>query len=475
MSTLNSHNLDQIYNEILSQQKNAKLEINSLANMIMRLPVSDVSIPYTFGIKISFSTALRNYIRTLNSDKLFKSAAWHWISAKPITTLEDILCIQEKCFLDHLSKDEFTKKLKESLNELRRDYKSLENWILKRIALLDYIVDKRSAYFSESYIDLLTNLDIEQKRFCLTVATIAINEKIEKKYNNEIRDKAEKKLLSYLDGILKIAGKTVLSALGKDVETQDDSDINVNLMLPIIVNSESPTFFKEVTNSRYEEIKINAENAEILWGRMTSFRKILLLAFQSSASMNNHAVINDKTSGAAVTDSNLEGLKNNHGKKIGFWVPIDENIPGAPQAFVNKYGSTVIRNDLPEPEDLNNAISKTWLSYINQNIKEPAFISIPCVVSDTEEPNTREKKTIAVLNVDFNPKDEDLIYRGYHELWLINARKMVKPFILLAYHTYILLRILNPDKYKLQIDTGMKIWDEYGGMLDNFFQENKKQ
>ena len=63
--------------------------------------------------------------------------------------------------------------------------------------------------------------------------------------------------------------------------------------------------------------------------------------------------------------------------------------------------------------------------------------------------------------VDLTPKEEQIIFRGYHKQWLNDARDMAKEFIILAYHSYVLLSVLNPDEYKINIKTNMNVWDHY--------------
>lgn len=262
--------------------------------------------------------------------------------------------------------------------------------------------------------------------------------------------------------VVQAAGQSVLSALGKDIGLPDNCAPNVNIMFPIIPSEDYPNFFRNLDEERLTEVKVNTSNAEKLWnlGKASEQNKVLVISHQSALSASAEDSGELGVSDKIETESDLSQLVNNRNKKNGFWCPITENIPGAPEAFCNKTGSTVIRSDLPNPEDCKMEITKLWLEYVQNNLKEPAFISIPCLVPGDGE-GIPQAFPIAILNVDFDPRDRDFIYRGYHKEWLSVARDLAKDFIILAFHYYTLLRTLRPDKYDLDIKTNVGLWDDF--------------
>jgi len=460
---ITSHDLELIQKEI-GQLIEKQGSISAVLNAAINLPLYDVK--YLGSISIPAARTIRDHTRKHYSERLFMAASLEWLNAAPpLKTLDDLPNIQKTCSLDHLSEKVFLNGLRNSLTSIFQQNDKVRNWVLRRVALLDYKIEKHSRTHSMAYSDLRTNLDIEQRKYHYITPLIAFNRHAAPAQAKRLEEQLE----SHINTVLNAAGQAVLSAFGKDIEVEDNCVPKVNIMFPIQVRSENEVnallFHDQITCSRMEELKINDQNARHMWGNSAAhFGNILLLAFQSYSSSPNSGDI-DLPDCACPDDCicHVDGGKliNNLGKKVGFWLPFDKNIPGAPDAFCNKHGGVVIRSDIQPPNSSDSLHKKLWYAYVNNNSKEPAFISIPCIVPDPEDKMPNDKHAIAVLNIDITPTDESIIYRGYHQQWLEDARDMAKDFIIMAYHSYMLLSTINPEKYKLRVYSKIDIWDSY--------------
>ncbi len=160
---LNSHNLDAIQAEIQRIQEDGHwVEINKPCMAVIKLGEGNIPIPGLSWIKIPLISIARNQFRSFNSIKLFEKAAWQWLTAiKPLKKLNDLSSIRKECYLDHLPEGEFLSKLQQTLKSLQRKHSSIESWILRRIALLDFKIDPPLRSHTKEYAVYLMNANVE--------------------------------------------------------------------------------------------------------------------------------------------------------------------------------------------------------------------------------------------------------------------------------------------------------------------------
>lgn len=473
-----SHDIVSIKKELINYRKKDKKREKFLANIpaiyywVVKWPAISIPAPFFGSVKIDLLTTIRNHVRKWYLDELFEPVVMSWIDIETLdkdSATDRFDYLRSRFFLDHLPKEQFIKDLLHKLDEFYHDdqHSLLKNWLQSRIAFLQFFAEPHSTKRSTEYENILINSSILRLRYHHIVATLCCQKS--GKYDALKRD-TERVLLGLMDNALNSAGECVLCGLGKKkLELNNDSTesknnnsekytLDVNLMLPVssdyidIADTSSKTI-DQLKNDFYH-VEINTKNSESIWGDKSNYSTVLKIVKQTAET--------DKQIPSTEINRDDTAARYNENKKEGFWVPLNDELFGAPRAFKNLTGSCVIREDLPDKNHLNDVMNGNWVDFISNYAHDEGFISIPCVVPDTNNYSTNASShTVAVLNVNIHSADEYLMYRGYHPCWNNYACELSRDFIIEAFHYYQLLTMLDPKQYNAIVNTNCVLWNSY--------------
>jgi hypothetical protein len=363
------------------------------------------------GIKVSIPGA--RLLRGVTKAGRYKRAAWQWLNPRtPVLTLKDIPTLMQRSGLGHVSEGDFLKNLLAQCDDVQKNHPPLGRWIARRRSLITFRTEP-PAPFPDKLVDTETSLG--------RVQNVAIMYATAGKLTAEQADTlSESALLAAAQ-----AAQHILSSTNRRCR------FSANLMVPLTLTPSRRTSGFGITALANQ----NHRKATEVWGQLPE----------------------DVTKCLAIVSETTDG------GHMGFWIPLWKTLagyfmPGAANAYHTTYGQTVFKDDLPDLVDLGfkQDLRERWKNYLVQHLRERMFVSVPLRMPSSYG---SEHATVAVLNINSDPDQDDGWIRGYHREWLESVERVTKRFTEIAYYCYGLKSAAFPDQYPA-LDTGSREWNK---------------
>jgi hypothetical protein len=374
-----------------------------------------LDVPY---IKFGLNTLVRVFGR----DYLNRVAAWKWLNPhKPCLCAIDIPRLKKQLGMEDLDESEFVENLKQGCQEILREHPQLGLWIISRIALLDFVTQANVSFAAESANTalLLRHRQVQLVSYLASSAPMG-----------GVAGEAEELAAAALTA----ASQELCLCL-----SSGPCEYNANLMVPIA--------FDDV--ARFFGSASAAARAKAVWSALQPFDKCLVIAAETERAGH-----------------------------LGFWAPLarganDEYLAGAPEAFMSRSSTAVFKDDLPDLAGFPAAVIEAWRRYMKDHFRQDLFISVPFMVP---QPMTVGTKVACILNVNVLSKNEAW-RRANHKEWLNPVVPRVAPFIEIALYATLIRQEAGrrSDSGYIQIDSGMKTWDNLpGARVERLLEEGDK-
>jgi hypothetical protein len=315
--------------------------------------------------------------------------------------------LRTQCKLEKFDVTVFLSRLEKECEEALRTHPALHHWVHQRLSLLSFR-RRPFAGLSETLHDIGTTLD---RQFFECYGMAHSDAEAQLPLARQIVNQA-----------IEAAAQAVCEVLG---HPKHDCRATANLMLPVNVSdNDGPLVYDNPVALK------NRQVAADIWQGENFERCLVVVA---------------------------ETRKAGH---LGFWVPLllspnGDTLPGAPTALLQRHGSAVFKDDLPDLKPFGAALAHRWRAYIEDNLHERLFVSIPFVaIAD----NVLQRDTVAVLNVNAHPPDGHDWNRAYHGEWLDISRKAARPFLQTAMNAMQLIVAVESYRRGARLDVDLGPW-----------------
>jgi hypothetical protein len=346
---------------------------------------------------IPFKLKFGDITKNLFTDRKFEYAAREWLT--PEASLEDLNRIQVKSGLSHIDKISFTKEVASIYKNWIGKHSLIEDWLWKKITLLEYIYDPPSP-LSNELLEASLRLRIIQRELLLGNWQENPHLEVDKLLNQALKSAC-------------LLTNEILNS-GKE-----GCELSANLMIPFENCNEYYSMISEFADeneslSQKEVVQGNWHKARTLWEPCEHTGKILGIVAE---------ILNE-----------TESFR-------GFWVPVirtpetNKPLPGAPDAYLTRVARSIFRDDLPLSllDEFSRDLCDNWQNYMAKSFTADLFVSIPFFL---KEDRYGGQRVYAILNVNARVQDKGEWRRACHETWLRAVRDQVAPLTCEAYLAY---------------------------------------
>lgn len=370
-----------------------------------------VSLPPDEGVSVSgVNLSVRPLAKGLTEGMRRRGAAWMWLRPEePVLGLSDVPDLQRRVGMADMDESAFVGVITAECKQVSRDHPRLAHWVRKRIALLEY---RTTPFFGLS----------DELRF----AAMQLRQLLHRAQGlvySDVRE-ARKHLSDAIQGSLEGAALAAGEVLGAP---PGRCPASASLMVRIRGEAGSP--LPDGLGAGAGDVRARADE---LWRGLP-----------------------DRDRLAVVVETEDAG-------HLGFWIPLagpnGQVLPGAPEAFREKRASAVFVDDPPDLSSFGPAVSGRWQEWIQQHVRARLFVSIPLVVPNPDRP--AERSSVAVLNVNANPADDQNWFRAYHPEWLGIVTRETSQFVEVAVNAVRLARQIDLAFGRDRLGCDLGAWSE---------------